>query len=207
MILDKKCKKCRSLSRKLFLKGDKCLSDKCPLTKKPYPPGKAKGKKKHSRTLSTYEQQLISKKEIKLAYGLTEKQLQRFYKEALKTKKSTPERLAQLLELKIDSVIFSLGLAKSKKEARQLINHGHFLLNNRRHTIPSTVLKVGDVITLRPQSKDQKLFKELLEKNKKTNIPQWIDFDPNSYKATIKALPDISQISYNFEAVIESFSR
>jgi small subunit ribosomal protein S4 len=172
MILDAKCKKCRSYAKKLFLKGDKCYSDKCTLNRRPYPPGRDKSRKQYKRTLSTFQQQLMNKQEIKLTYGLNEGNLKRFYEKALKMTGSSPDNLAKLLEKRIDTVIFYTGLAKSRTDARQLISHGHFLINGNRHTVSSAVLKVGSEVQIRPTSMKLESMKKRLENMKEGAIPK-----------------------------------
>lgn len=172
MILEAKCKKCRAYGKKLFLKGDKCFSDKCTLNRRPYPPGRDKARKQYKRTLSTFQQQLMSKQEIKLTYGLNEGNLKRFYEKAFKTTGPTPDNLARLLEKRIDTVVFYTGLAKSRTDARQLVSHGHFRINGRRHDVASTILKVGTEITIRPISMQTPAFKKRIEGVKENTIPK-----------------------------------
>jgi small subunit ribosomal protein S4 len=206
MVLDAKCKKCRANGKKLFLKGDKCFSDKCIMNRRPFPPGRDKSRKQYRKTLSTYQQQLKNKQEIKLIYGLNEDNLKRFYNKAFLMSGSTPDNLAKLLEKRIDTVVFYLGIAKSRTDARQLVSHGHFLVNGKRHDVASAVLNVGSEIQIRPSSMKQESFKKRLENVREANIPKWISFDKNKGIAKIVAEPDISEIGFDFASVVESFS-
>ncbi len=207
MILDAKCKKCRAYGKKLFLKGDKCYSDKCILNRRPYPPGRDKTRKQYKRTLSTFQQQLMSKQEIKLTYGLNEGNLKRFYEKAFNTTGPTPDNLAKLLEKRMDTVVFYTGLAKSRTDARQLVSHGHFWINGRRHDVASTVLKVGSEIQIRPNSMTSASFKTRLENVKEGSIPKWITFDKEKGTIKVVAEPDISELTFNFASVVETFSQ
>ncbi|HOE15614.1 MAG TPA: 30S ribosomal protein S4 [Candidatus Paceibacterota bacterium] len=206
MVLDAKCKKCRANGKKLFLKGDKCFSDKCIMNRRPFPPGRDKSRKQYRKTLSTYQQQLKNKQEIKLIYGLNEDNLKRFYNKAFLMSGSTPDNLAKLLEKRIDTVVFYLGIAKSRTDARQLVSHGHFLVNGKRHDVASAVLNVGSEIQIRPSPMKQESFKKRLENVREANIPKWISFDKNKGIAKIVAEPDISEIGFDFASVVESFS-
>ena len=207
MILDAKCKKCRSYAKKLFLKGDKCFSEKCTLNRRPFPPGRDKSRKQYKRTLSTFQQQLMNKQEIKLTYGLNEGNLKRFYEKALKLTGSTPENLAKTLELRMDTVVFYSGLAKSRTDARQLVGHGHFMINGRRHDVGSAILKVGSEIQIRPTSMKSESVKKRLENIKENNTPKWITIDKEKGVIKVIAQPDISELPYNFASVVETFSQ
>ncbi|MGE4554540.1 MAG: 30S ribosomal protein S4 [Candidatus Paceibacterota bacterium] len=200
------CKKCRYLGEKLFLKGEKCYTPKCLLVRK----GIAlRGKKRKRKGTTFYGKQLLEKQKLKLAYGLREKQLKRYFELALKDKTSTPEALAQLLERRFDNIVFRLGLASNRRSARQLISHGHFLLNDRRHNIPSTLLKVGDIIKIRPQSLQKPPFKDLREKLKNYQTPSFLAFDKEKLEGKVISLPNLEelQLPFDFPLVVEFFSR
>jgi|YelNatPaOPRAMG01_1025707.scaffolds.fasta_scaffold00696_6 small subunit ribosomal protein S4 len=201
MILDSKCKKCKLYGEKLFLKGERCYSPKCPLLKQ---------RRLRKRTaVSEYGRQLLEKQKVKLLYRLSERQLKRYFKEALKAKGSTPEVLAQMLEMRFDSVIFNAGFAPSRSVARQLVSHGHFLLNGRRHDIPSAILKVGDEISLREQSKDKAPFVNLKEALKKANVPDWLSVDSEQLKIKVLKQPDYQSLNlpFNLSLIVEFYSR
>lgn len=195
------CKKCRKLGEKLFLKGEKCFTPKCPLVKR-------KEQKRKGEKFSSFKRQLIEKRRIKLFYGLSERQLKRFYKIALKKKESTPEMLAQLLESRLDSIVYRLGFATSKKMARQLVSHGHFLLNGRRCDIPSAILKPNDVITIREKSLKSKVFEGIKEKLKKVDIPSYLELDIEKLTAKLVKAPVLEELNlpFDFKTVVESYA-
>ncbi|MFZ2414577.1 MAG: 30S ribosomal protein S4 [Minisyncoccia bacterium] len=206
-MLDPKCKKCRALGEKLFLKGDKCFSPKCPLLKRPYAPGKSP--KSRPGKESEYGRQLNEKQKLKLSYGLRDKQLSNYFSAAFKSKTSTPEVVAQLLELRFDNIIFRSGLASSRSLARQLTTHGHFTLNGRRHDVPSARLKVGDVISINARSLKLPAFEKAADKlteNAKNNT--WFEVDPKTLKITITAKPKLVDLNLPFDinTVVEYFS-
>ncbi|HOK17405.1 MAG TPA: 30S ribosomal protein S4 [Candidatus Paceibacterota bacterium] len=195
------CKKCRIAGEKLFLKGDKCFSPSCPLLKK-------KEKRVRGQKVSSFKKQIIEKRKIKIYYGLSERQLRRFYELALKKKESTPEALAQLLESRLDSVIFRLGFANSKKAARQLVSYGHFLLNNRRCDIPSRIVKPNDVISIRQRSLKSKVFEEVREKIKKITPPSYLELDKEKLIAKLIKTPDVNELNlpFDFKIIIEAYA-
>lgn len=208
MILEAKCKKCRAYGQKLFLKGEKCEGNKCILNKRPYPPGGTKQKRQYKKAMSNFQKQLFEKQKIKLFYGVNERQLNNLFDNAKITKGSTPENLFKFLEKRMDNVVFSAGIGKSKKETRQLINHGHFMLNNRKHTIASTLIKIGDVITIRKESANIGDFKELKEKILKHRCPSFIKVDGEKLTITLAKEPNLEELSlpFNFDSVIEYYS-
>lgn len=184
-MMDNKCKKCRRAGEKLFLKGEKCFSPKCPLTRKPYPPGifgKSK-RKRVRRGLSEYGAQLREKQKIKFSYGLRERQFSNYLKEA------TP--LFELLESRLDNVVFRLGFSDSRLGARQIVSHGHIMVNSRKVNIPSCRLKIGDKISIRPQSANKAVFKDLDIKLKKYNPPSWIKLDKIKKEGEIIGRPTL----------------
>lgn len=199
--MDINCKKCRTAGEKLFLKGEKCFTPNCPLVKR-------KEKRVRARKFSSFKKQLLEKRRIKLYYGLSERQLKRFYQLALKKKESTPEMLAQLLESRLDSIIFRLGFANSKKMARQLVSHGHFLLNGRRCDIPSAILKPNDIISLRERSLKLKVFEGLKERLKKITPPSYLQLDKEKLTAKLTKLPILEELNlpFDFKTVVESYA-
>lgn len=209
MNIDAKCKKCRAYAQKLFLKGDKCYSDKCILNKRPYPPGGTKQKRQYRKAMSNFQKQLFEKQKVKLFYGVNETQLTNLFKKAKKTTGSTPENLAKLLEKRLDNILFIAGFGKSKKETRQLINHGHFILNNRRHNIPSTFVKVDDVIGIRPESTNIKDFNEIKESIIKKRLPAHVKIDIEKLTVKLECEPNISELNlpFNFDTIVEYYSR
>jgi len=193
------CRKCRREGVKLFLKGEKCFSPKCPITKRPYAPGQH-GPTAFSK-LSEYGKQLREKQKVRKIYNLTETQLKNYYLKANKKTGDTSENLVKFLELRLDSIIYRLGLTSSRSAARQMISHNFFQLNDRNVNIPSIVVSKSDEI----QIKDKK--KIMAERRQK--IPSWLVFDPKSKKITVKTLPtkDELELPYDVNLVIEYYSR
>jgi small subunit ribosomal protein S4 len=206
-MLDPKCKKCRALGEKLFLKGDKCFSPKCPLIKRPYPPGKSP--KSRPGKESEYGRQLNEKQKLKLSYGLRDKQLSNYFAAAFKSKTSTPEVVAQLLELRFDNIVFRSGLAPSRSVARQSTTHGHFTLNGRRHDVPSAHLKIGDVIGINTRSAKLPSLEKIAEKltDNMANNP-WLEADPKTLKVKViaKPKPEDLNLPFDINTVVEYFS-
>lgn len=208
MIIQAKCKKCRAYAQKLFLKGEKCNSDHCILNKRPYPPGGTKQKRQYKRSMSNFQKQLFEKQKVKLFYGVNESQLENIFKKSKKLVGSTPENLGKILEKRMDNILFSAGFGKSKKETRQLINHGHFVLNSRRHTIPSTTLKIGDTVSIRKESQNIKDFANLKESILQKRSPGFIKIDSEKLTVKLDKEPVISELNlpFNFDAIVEYYS-
>ncbi len=191
-MINDKCKKCRRAGEKLFLKGEKCFSPKCPVTRKPYPPGKfGKSRRKgRNRGLSEYGVQLREKQKLKFSYGLRERQFSNYLKEANKKGGGDAKTyLLELLESRLDNAVFRLGLIDSRSQARQIISHGHIMVNNRKVTIPSYRVKIGNKISIRPQSINKTIFRDLDIKLKKYNPPSWINFDKEKKEGEIVGRP------------------
>ncbi len=206
-MLDDKCKQCRAVGEKLFLKGERCFTPKCALVRRGFP---AIGQqRRRRRRITAYGQQLMEKQKARLAYGIGEQQFRRYVKLAFKKTTATPEALAQLLENRFDNIIFRLGLVPSRTIARQLVSHGHFLLNGRKHNIASTVLKKGDVVSVRPQSMNKQPFKDVKETIKKYNPPKHLQLDQSKLEGKVIAEPDIKelQLPFNFTSIIEFYSK
>lgn len=187
-MLNDKCKKCRRAGEKLFLKGEKCFGPKCPIIRKPYPPGKfGKGRrKKPTRGLSEYGAQLREKQKLKFSYGLRERQFANYVGKANKKGRGDAKTyLLELLESRLDNVVFRLGLTDSRSQARQIISHGHIMINNRKVTIPSCRVKINDKISIRPQSINKTIFRDLDIKLKKYNPPSWINLDKDKKEGVI----------------------
>jgi small subunit ribosomal protein S4 len=187
-MINDKCKKCRRAGEKLFLKGEKCFSPKCPIIRKPYPPGKfgKSRRKRPNRGLSEYGVQLREKQKLKFSYGLRERQFANYLKEANKKGGGDAKTyLLELLESRLDNVVFRFGLTDSRSQARQIISHGHIMVNNRKVTIPSYRVKISDKISIRPQSIKKIIFRDLDIKLKKYNPPSWINFDKEKKEGVI----------------------
>lgn len=207
MIIKEKCKKCRRANQKLFLKGDRCSTQKCAMVKRPYAPG-VHGKSRRRR-FSEYGSQLAEKQKIRYTYGISEKQFKNYFKEAINQKENKGEFLVKKLESRLDNVIFRLGWARSRSLARQIVSHGHILVNGRKVNISSYQVKEGDVIKLKEGSKKLALFKELKTILKKYKLPVWLSLDLDKVEGKIKGSPEISDLSSIGEVnmVIEYYSR
>jgi small subunit ribosomal protein S4 len=205
-MLDDKCKKCRAVGEKLFLKGERCFTPKCALIRRGF---RVLGKSKRRKTLTSYGKQLLEKQKVKLAYGMREKPFRRYFRAALKKKISTPEALAQLVENRFDNTVFRLGLTTSRTMARHLVNHGHFFLNGRKHDVASTIVKKGDVISIRPQSNDKAPFKDIKERLKKYSPPKHLKLDIDKMEGKVMADPDLAelQLPFDFTSIVELYSR
>lgn len=206
--LDSKCKKCRRAGEKLFLKGDRCYSPKCAIIRKPYPPGMHG--KRFSRGQSEYGKQLSMKQKIKRIYGIMENQFRKHFQEVRKKKGVLGDMFLARLEMRLDNIIYRIGLSSSRSLARQLVNHGSIKVNGRKVDIPSYEVRVGDVISVSESGKLKNYFKNQLQvlKNKK-NFPSWINFDSSTMEAKIKSIPKREDIDANVDAqlVVEYYSR
>lgn len=206
-MIDSKCKKCRRAGQKLFLKGERCFTPKCAMVKKPYPPG-VHGKKRR-RGLSEYGAQLKEKQKLRIMYGVGERQLKRYFRDASKARGATTETLLTTLERRIDNVIFRLGWTESRTKARQIVSHGHILLNNKKIDIPSIIVKKGDVIEIKKTSFKKGLFRDLETKLKKFFPPKWLSLDKKEFKATVLAAPSKDEIEapVDLQMIVEFYSR
>ncbi|MDP2947748.1 MAG: 30S ribosomal protein S4 [Nanoarchaeota archaeon] len=204
------CKKCRRAGQKLFLREERCLTAKCAMIKKPYAPGmKAK---KHRSVLSEYGSQLLEKQKIRRIYGINERQFRKYFEESAKTKGVLTDILMAKLETRLDNVIFRLGIAGSRAKARQIVSHGHILLNNNRVDIPSINVKKGNIIEIRKGSLKKVLFKDLEIKLEKQVIPPWLSIEnkkSGEFKAIVLGSPERSQIEVpvDLAMVVEFYSR
>jgi len=210
MIINEKCKKCRRVGEKLFLKGEKCVSPKCVFEKKPFPPGLPLNARKHRTNLSEYGAQLKEKQKLRITYQLSEKQFANYIKKALAKHGVSPkECLFEELETRLDNVVYRLGFAKSRPLARQITSHGHFMVNGRRVDIPSYKVYKGDVITLRDRSKQTKLFIDFGKDTQKVVIPSWLKFNSKKFEGTVQGKPILkdSDMIFNLVSIIEFYSR
>jgi len=186
---DANCKLCRREGQKLFLKGERCYSAKCALEKRNYAPGQhGQARKKQS----DYGNQLREKQKAKRFYGVQETQFRNMFDKAAKKSGKTGENLLIMLETRLDNAVFRLGFAASRKEARQLVTHGHFTINGKKANIPSMEVKAGDVIAVKSRSQQSPKFKEI--KDMQITVPQWMDVDVNKLEGKILALPTREQI-------------
>ncbi len=202
-----KCRLCRREGAKLFLKGDKCFNGKCPFEKRPIAPGQH-GLAAARKKVSEYGQQLREKQKVKRIYGVQEGQFRACYEKADRMKGITGENMLSLLERRLDNVIFRMGIGASRAQARQLVNHGHFLVNGIKVNIPSFIVKVGDVITVK-ESKNSNKFFEGIKSAKAGNMPKWLEFAPDKLTGKILALPERADIDSQISEhmIVELYSK
>lgn len=200
------CRLCRAENLKLFLKGDRCYSDKCAIDRRPYAPGQH-GKSR--REFSEYGNQLREKQKVKRIYGVLERQFRNYFKKAERKKGITGENLLILLERRLDNAVYRLGFANSRNEARQLVRHSHFLVNGKRVNIPSYPIKPGDAIQLRDKSRNISGISEALESVARRGIPQWLELDKANLRGTIKNLPSREDVTMPIEEqlIVELYSK
>ena len=198
-------KKERALGVHLFLKAERCNSGKCALVRRPYRPG-VHGKSRRKQ-LSEYGLQLAEKQKIMFSYGLKEKAMERIFKEALHKKEAITTTIVNLLERRLDNVVFRMGFAPSRIMAKQFISHGHILVNGRKVTIASFQVKTGDVITIREKSRTTALFKDLSENLKKYETPVWLQLDKDKLEGKVKSLPFDVEIPFDINLVVDFYSK
>lgn len=207
---DPKCKICRRAGEKLFLKGAKCFTPKCAFERRPTPPGKPISERKHRSTLTEFGIQLREKQKIRNVYGLSEKQFRRYVSEATSEGTGSPVgRLYEKLERRLDNLVFRVGLATSRVQARQMVAHGHFVIGKRKYTIPSYQVANGEIVQIREGSKKSPLFTDATEKLSKATVPNWVAVDPAKTEITVKGAPkyDKGEQGFNFQSVVEFYSR
>jgi small subunit ribosomal protein S4 len=200
------CRLCRRENLKLFLKGERCYTEKCAIDRRNYAPGQH-GQSR--RKFSDYGSQLREKQKVKRLYGLLENQFRNTFKEADRQKGITGEILLALLERRLDNAVYRLGFANSRNEARQLVRHSHFLVNQSKVNIPSYLVKPGDVIEVREKSKKIVRIQEALEGVARRGIPQWLELDKDQMKASVKALPTREEITIPIQEklIVELYSK
>lgn len=187
------CRLCRSQGYKLYLKGDRCRSAKCPVTKKKGAPGK--GPRSRTKKISDYGVQLHEKQKLKRMYGMLERQFHLFFLRAERARGITGENLIQMLERRLDNVVYRMHLAPSRKSARQLVQHGHVTVNGRRATIPSLLVKENDAIAVREKSTKLTAVKESLKEYSRAGIVPWLEIDPDKMAGRVRAIPRRSEVS------------
>ena len=204
-MFDTRERKERSLGTRLFLKAFRSSSPKAAMVRRPARPG-LHGKDRR-RAPSEYSRQLSEKQKFKFAYGLREAAMRKLFKAASKSVTTTGPMIMSLLERRLDNVVYRLGLAPSRSMARQLIGHGHIMLNNRRVTIPSIQARPKDVITVRAQSKDHPVFKNLNESLKKYQTQTWLTIDPEKWEGQVTTLPKDLEMPFDISLVVDYYSR
>lgn len=200
------CKLCRRENTKLFLKGDRCFTDKCSIERRPYPPGQ------HGQSrlkFSEFALQLREKQKVKRYYGVMERQFKRYFEEAERRKGITGVNLLVLLETRLDNVIYHLGFANSRREAKHLVSHCHFLVNGQVVNIPSYNLRKGDVVEVREPSRQVTKIMAAIDGVKKREVPAWLQAEHASFKGTVKELPTRQEVTVPVEEnmIVEYYSR
>ena len=203
---DEQCRICRREGQKLFLKGSRCYTDKCSITRRNYAPGEhGQGKKK----LSEYGTQLREKQKTKSFYGVGEKQFRKYFEMAETKKGITGDNLLQILESRLDNVVYRAGYGSSRAQARQLVNHGHFDVNGKKVDIPSYLIKEGDVISVREIKQDNKIIKENIEANKARPVPEWLEKDNEKLQVKVLRLASREDVDIPVEEhlIVELYSK
>ena len=208
------CKLCRREGEKLFLKGERCFTPKCSYEKRDFAPGQhgrmaSRGGGRNRGRESDFARQLRAKQRARRVYGVLERQFRRYYEVSLKRRGLTGLNLLQILETRLDNVIYRLGFASSRAQARLLVTHGHFTVNGRRTDVPSMLLKDGDEITIREGSKSLTFFKELNTFAETRTAPEWLNRDINKMAGVVQRLPERAEIdgSLNEQLIVEYYSR
>ena len=201
------CRICRRENMKLFLKGDRCYSDKCAFDRRSYPPGEH-GERRGRKT-SDYGIQLREKQKIKRIYGLSEKQFHLFFERADRQKGITGSNLLVSLERRLDNVVYRLGFASSRSQARQLVQHSHFLVNGKKVNIPSFEVKVGDSVEVRERSRTMQLIQDSMDAVVRRGVPQWLDLEKENLKGVVKNLPVREDLTMPMQEqlVVELYSK
>ncbi len=200
------CRLCRREGKKLFLKGERCYGPKCALSRRAYAPGQhGQGRKK----VSEYGLQLRAKQQAKRYYGVLENQFAHYFELASKQSGQAGENLLRILESRLDNVVYRSGLASSRKEARQLVRHGHYTLNGHKANIPSILLKAGDIVAVADKSRQNEKLKAVIEANSAHPVPTWMSFDPEKMTVVINQLPNREDIDLDVEEhlIVELYSK
>ena len=199
------CKLCRREGKKLFLKGERCYTQKCALERRSYAPGQHGQSRKKT---SEYGMQLRAKQQARRYYGINESQFRKYFAMAERKQGKTGENLLRICESRLDNIVYLLGWANSRAEGRQLVTHNHYLVNGKKVNIPSILLRAGDVITIKDGSRDSEKIKAVLETNGSRPVPQWID-NTSNYEAKVVNLPERDQIATPVEEqlIVEFYSK
>lgn len=200
------CRLCRREDMKLFLKGERCYTDKCGFERRAYPPGQhGQGRKKRS----DYGEQLREKQKVRRIYGILERQFRNYYKKAARMKGVTGENLLALLERRLDNTVYRLGFASTRSEARQLVRHRHFTVNGRKASIPSHMLRPGDVIEVKEKSRKVASIGEALVAVERRSVPSWLDLEKDGFKGVLRALPVREEMTLPIreQLIVELYSK
>lgn len=203
---DSVCRLCRREGMKLFLKGERCFTDKCAIERRNYPPGQhGQGRKKFSE----YSIQLREKQKVKRIYGVLERQFRRYFELAERSRGVTGENLLVTLERRLDNIVYRMSFANSRAEARQLVRHGHIAVNGRTVTIPSCLVRVGDAVTVRENSRKVGRIVEALELSQRRGVPEWIEINREGFSGMVKALPQRAELTtpINERLIVELYSK
>jgi small subunit ribosomal protein S4 len=205
---DAVCRLCRRQQEKLFLKGNRCNTDKCAVNKRNFPPGQH-GSAKTRMKLSNYGLQMREKQKVKRIYGILERQFRTYFAMASKSKGVTGKVLLQILERRLDNCIFRMGFGLSRSHARQIVRHNHVAVNGKRVNIPSYLIEVADIISIQCKDKAKNKIKENLEYTKERTVPAWMEFVPAELKARVQRLPEKSDIAHPIEEqlIVELYSK
>ncbi|HUT83667.1 MAG: 30S ribosomal protein S4 [Proteobacteria bacterium] len=200
------CRLCRRERLKLFLKGERCYSEKCAVDRREYPPGQHGQSRKR---YSDYDVQLREKQKVKRIYGVMEQQFRGYFEEANRQKGITGENLLLILERRLDNMVYRMGFASSRNEARQLIRHNHFEVNGKRVNIPSYLMRAGDVIELKEKSRKIAKVQESLEGSSRRGVPRWLEVDKDNLKGKVVALPAREELTMpiNEQIIVEFYSK
>ena len=204
---DPVCRLCRREGMKLFLKGERCYTDKCAIERRNYAPGQhGQGRR---RKISEYAVQLREKQRLKRMYGLLESQFRRYFTMAERSREITGEALLKLLERRLDNMVYRLGMARSRAEARQLVRHSHFQVNGRRVDVPSFLTKAGDVISVREKSRTSETFKRSIELSERRGVPTWLQLDAQNFSGKVLKIPERDELTIpvNERLVVELYSK
>ncbi len=200
------CRLCRREGEKLFLKGTRCMTEKCAIERRSYPPGQhGQGRQR----VSEYRAQLREKQKLRRIYGLLERQFRGVFGRAERRTGITGDHLLKLLECRLDNVVYRLGFASSRKEARQFVNHGHLLVNGRKTDVASYTVKAGDILEVRPKSREIVSVLAALDAVEGRGIPAWLELDRAAFKGTVRGIPtkEEIQLPVNEQLVVELYSR
>ena len=200
------CRQCRREGCKLFLKGERCTTKKCAMERRPVIPGQH-GNSKRRVAFSEYGTQLREKQKVKRTYGILERQFREYYEKARKKQGATGEQMLISIEQRLDNVVYRMGIGRSRKQARQIVNHGLITVNGKRVNIPSFSVKVGDVVAVKENKQNNEFFKDL--KGSKVVMPKWLEFDTNSLTGKVLTLPTREDIDADIkeQLIVELYSR
>lgn len=200
------CRLCRREGVKLYLKGQRCYSEKCAFDKRPFVPGQHGSAR---QKMTQYALQLRAKQTMKRIYGVLERQFRNYFAEAVKTKGVTGERLVKIVESRLDNVVYRMGFAFSRRQARQLVNHGHVYVNGKKVTIPSYRLREGNIIEIKEKSRNIPFVKEAAESSRERITPKWLEVDYDNFRGTFLRTPEIDEIELpaDVQAIVELYSK